>query len=87
MAKKIHGLVPQIPTTNTSAPSIISATTCHGVGKAHKAGATKKYSTVPLHGALGAGQGPRLGPRAAGRQVLREQHGARALPRRGTGRG
>ena len=44
MSTKIHGLVPQIPTTNTSAPSIISATTCHGVGKAHGAGATKKYS-------------------------------------------
>jgi hypothetical protein len=34
MSAKIHGLVPQIPTTNTSAPSIISAATCRGVGKA-----------------------------------------------------
>lgn len=45
MAAKIHGLVPQIPTTNTSAPSIISATTCQGSGKAHKAGGTKKFAT------------------------------------------
>jgi hypothetical protein len=44
MSAKIHGLVPQIPTTNTSAPSIISATTCHGVGEARKAGAAKEYS-------------------------------------------
>ena len=45
MSAKIHGLVPQIPTTNTSAPSIISATSCQGSGKAHKSGSTKKYST------------------------------------------
>jgi hypothetical protein len=45
MAAKIHGFVPQIPTDNTSAASIISATTCHGLGKAHKAGKSKKYST------------------------------------------
>lgn len=45
MAKKIHGLVPQIQSTTTSAPSNISAATCHGVGKAHKAGKRKKYST------------------------------------------
>jgi len=45
MSAKIHGLVPQIPTTNTSAPSIISTTTCHGSGKAQKAGSTKKYKT------------------------------------------
>ena len=45
MSGKIRGLVPQIPTTNTSAPSIISTTTCHGSGKAHKAGSAKKYKT------------------------------------------
>ncbi|MFZ0342707.1 MAG: hypothetical protein WAL31_10275, partial [Gaiellaceae bacterium] len=45
IAKKIHGLVPQIPTTNTSAPSIISVAACHGVGKAHRAGKSKRYST------------------------------------------
>jgi hypothetical protein len=45
MSARIHGLVPQIPTTNTSAPSNISAAACRGVGKAHKAGKSKKYST------------------------------------------
>jgi hypothetical protein len=44
MSTKIHGFIPQIPTDNTSAPSVISATTCHGLGKAHRAGATKKFS-------------------------------------------
>jgi hypothetical protein len=44
MAKRIHGLIPQIPTDNTSAPSIISAATCHGLGKAHKSKTKKKYS-------------------------------------------
>ena len=44
MAKRIHGFTPQIPTDNTSAPSNISATTCHGLGKAHKAKGKKKYS-------------------------------------------
>jgi hypothetical protein len=44
MAKKIHGLVPQIPTTNTSAPSNISATTCHGLGTAHRTRTVRKYS-------------------------------------------
>jgi hypothetical protein len=32
MAAQIHGLVPQIPTDNTSAPSDISATFCRGLG-------------------------------------------------------
>ncbi len=36
MAKKIHGFVPQIQTGNRSAPSTITATTCHGLGAAHK---------------------------------------------------
>jgi hypothetical protein len=44
MSGKIRDLVPQIPTTNTSAPSIISATTCHGVGRSHKANGQRKYS-------------------------------------------
>jgi hypothetical protein len=45
MAKKIHGFIPQIPTDNTSAPSIISAANCHGLGKARRSGLGKKYST------------------------------------------
>lgn len=32
MATKIHGLVPQIPTDNRSAPSVITSTTCSGLG-------------------------------------------------------
>jgi hypothetical protein len=44
MSAKIHGLVPQIQTTNTSAPSIISGTSCHGVGTAHKTRTVRKYS-------------------------------------------
>ena len=40
---------------------------------------------VPLYRDLGAGQSPRLGPRAAGRQVLRQQHRARGLPCRESG--
>ena len=42
MAKKIHGLTPQIRVDNTSAPSIITAATCNGLGKAHKTGKGKK---------------------------------------------
>ena len=34
MASKIRGFVPQIPTANTSAPSAIVASSCHGLGKA-----------------------------------------------------
>jgi hypothetical protein len=45
MSAKIQGLVPQIPTTNTSAPSLISATTCRGVGKAHSTSAGRTYSS------------------------------------------
>ena len=45
MAKKIHGYIPQIPTDNTSAPSFIAAASCHGLGKARRAGLGKKYST------------------------------------------
>ena len=45
MAKKVHSFIPQIPTDNTSAPSIISAANCHGLGKARRAGRGKKYST------------------------------------------
>jgi hypothetical protein len=48
MATKIHGFIPQIRVDNTSAPSIISSTTCRGLGKAHKRGkgkkAVRKYS-------------------------------------------
>ena len=36
MAKNIHGFVPQIPTGNQTAPSTITATTCRGLGTAHK---------------------------------------------------
>jgi len=35
MGLRIHGVVPQIPTDNRSAPSEISATVCHGLGAAH----------------------------------------------------
>jgi hypothetical protein len=49
MASKIRGLVPQIPTANTSAPSTITASTCHGVGKARTVAqgktAVRKFTT------------------------------------------
>jgi hypothetical protein len=35
MGGKIHGLVPQIPTDNTSPPSTITATSCRGLPPAH----------------------------------------------------
>ncbi len=48
IAKKIHGFIPQLTVDNTSAPSIITSTKCHGLGKAHKKGkgkkAVRKYS-------------------------------------------
>jgi hypothetical protein len=44
MAKRIHGFTPQIPTDNISAPSFISATTCHGLGRAHRTKSARKFS-------------------------------------------
>jgi len=41
MAAKIRGSVPQIPTANTSAPSTITASTCHGLGNARTSGQGK----------------------------------------------
>ena len=41
MGGKIHGLVPQIPTDNTSPPSTITATSCRGLPPAHG----KKFNT------------------------------------------
>jgi hypothetical protein len=42
MAKKIRGFVPQIPTDNGSAPSVITASSCRGLGKARRNGHGKK---------------------------------------------
>jgi len=41
MAAKLHGLVPQIPTDNTSAPSNITLASCKGLPPAH----AKKFNT------------------------------------------
>ena len=81
MSTKIRGLVPQIPTTNTSAPSIISTTTCHGSGKAHKAGSTKKYKTFRCTATWERGKSRVWARALPGGQVLRQQHRAERLPR------
>lgn len=51
MAAKIHGLVPQIPTNNTSAPSQITSTVCRGLGPAHNG----RYATFRCKATLGNG--------------------------------
>jgi hypothetical protein len=56
MAKKIRGLVPQIPTTNTGTPSIISAATCRGLGKTHRNKAAPKYSRFRCTATWGGGK-------------------------------
>ncbi len=52
IAVKIHGLVPQIPTDNTSPPSQISATVCHGLGAAHAG----KFNTFRCSATLASGK-------------------------------
>ena len=49
---RIHGLVPQIPTDNRSAPSQITASVCHGLGAAH----AKKFNTFRCAVTLTAGK-------------------------------
>jgi hypothetical protein len=45
MAAKIRGFVPQIPTSNTSAPSSITASTCKGLGAARVHAGRKRFTT------------------------------------------
>jgi hypothetical protein len=80
MASKIHGFVPQIPTNNTSAPSVITATTCHGLGKAHRSRAIRKYSRFRCT-ATWAGGNSRVWARALpGRKFCASSTGLAACP-------
>ena len=51
IAAKITGAVPQLVTDNTSAPTVITATTCRGLGAAKKG----KYNTFRCKSTYGAG--------------------------------